>query len=89
MVKDIALHGARVASRALRTYERPTRTEQGGKRGYTMGSTAQFPARLPAGHTTGPGRKPGASLYTRKRLSPLRLGLGRELTRVTYPPVTM
>ena len=30
MVKDRALHGAREASRALRTYERLTRTKQGG-----------------------------------------------------------
>ena len=30
MVKDIALHGAREASRALRAYERLTRTKQGG-----------------------------------------------------------
>ena len=30
MVKEIALHGAREASRALRTYEWLSRTEQGG-----------------------------------------------------------
>jgi hypothetical protein len=30
--KDIALHGEREASKALRTYERLTKTEKGGER---------------------------------------------------------
>jgi len=34
MVKDIALHGAREASRALRTYEWLSRTEGGERKTY-------------------------------------------------------
>ena len=70
MVKNIALHGAREASRALRAYERLTRTKQGGDTRIYDGLHGPFPARPRVGHTTqGPGRKPGASLYTRKRFS--------------------
>jgi len=72
-----------------RTYERLTRTEHGGDTGIYDGHHGQVPARPRAGHTTqGPGRKPGASLYTRKRLSTHGMARGSALAPGTARSVT-
>jgi len=68
MMKDIALHGAREASRALRTYATLTRTEQGGDEGMRW-VARPGPSASTRGSHHGSGRKPVAYLYTRKRLS--------------------
>ena len=68
LVKDMALHGAREASRALRTYEW-CRGQEVARGKSTMDNTTRSTRASARVITRGPGRKPGASSYTRKRPS--------------------
>ena len=70
LVKDVTLHGAREASRALRTARTSaSRGQEVSREKRTMDNTTQSPRACARVITRGPGRKLGASSYTQKRLS--------------------